>query len=164
MNTAVLDTITAELTAAGWHAIAPQESDPRAPIVQALQRHRVKADDRVVRAVSAALEARRPKPERESVDDLGLPMPTRQELAEEAAWLVDVFWAYSFTRQDGAWVFENPNVVADAAPENLRRTCFRAGLFVAQAHGLPQSKAPNMRDVVRALQRRLWADGRVKRG
>lgn len=167
MNAETLNTITTELADAGWHAIDPTETDPVAPIVRALQRHRVRADDRAVRSVSAALEARRPEPAQEPAsaadDDLGLPEPTRAELAAEAAWMVDTFWAYSFTRQEGGWLFANPDVVADAAPENLRRTCFRAGLFVTQAHGLPQSKAPNMRDVVRALQARLRADGRVQR-
>ncbi|MDX3414952.1 hypothetical protein PV661_11915 [Streptomyces sp. MD20-1-1] len=170
MNTDTLRTIVDELTASGWHALDPNETDPLAPIVQALQRHRVRADDRAVRSVSAALEARRPKPDPEPLPegvpaDLGLPVPTVEELAQEAAWWVDTMFAYSLVLPRGeTWDFVNDDMdlVFDHIPADVRRTCHRAGMTVAAAHGCPD-QAPTMRQVANALIRRMSRDGRVQR-
>ncbi|MFE2733785.1 hypothetical protein [Streptomyces sp. NPDC056723] len=93
MNASTLTAIVNDLSADGWHGIDSRESDPDVPIVHALQRHRVKANDRAMAAVRVALNERRPapKPAAEPVQDLGLPAPTVEELAEEAAWFTDMF-------------------------------------------------------------------------
>ncbi|MFD9440012.1 hypothetical protein ACFWBR_34900 [Streptomyces sp. NPDC060006] len=168
MTTEVTTAVTAELAAAGyclrvgrgWH-----KGDDRShhdyvqdATVAALQRHSVPATVKAVSDVMSSL----PRVATALADD-GIPAPTTEELAAEAAWMVDTFWAYGWTRQDSAWVHDQEAASVDAAPEDLRRTAFRAGLFVTTAHGLPQSKAPGMRDVIRALLRRMAREGRIQR-
>lgn len=168
MNTDTLRAVVDELVAADWHALDPQETDPLVPVVQALQRHRVRADDRAVRVVFDALEARRPEPEPEPYEDLHLPAPTVEELAEEAAWWVDLLFMFSLHLQapGKGWSFENDNVdlnVSETVPVSVRRTCHRAGLTVAAKHEVPD-RAPSMRQVCNALIRRLAKDGRLSSG
>lgn len=104
-----------------------------------------------------------PEPPAPVVDDLGLPLPTVEEMADEAAWWVDTFFTYSLAfTSEAPWIFDNDDVNCDAVPADIRRTAFRAGLTVAAAHGVPGS-APTMRQVVNALIRRMAKDGRLKR-
>ncbi|MEV6993069.1 hypothetical protein AB0N87_28340 [Streptomyces sp. NPDC093228] len=170
MDANTLTAIVNELTADGWHGIDQRESDPDVLIVKALHRHRLKANGSAMTAVRQALWDRRPAPEpgpepqpEPAVDDLGLPVPTVEELAQEAAYMVDVFFAFALASlPDALWAFTNDDIQCDALPADIRRTCFRAGMTVAAAHGVPGS-APNMRQVVNALILRMAKDGRLKR-
>ncbi|QKV92939.1 hypothetical protein HUT19_15215 [Streptomyces sp. NA02950] len=167
MNANILTTIVNDLTATGWHALDSRETDKTAPIVKALQRHRVRANDSAVLAVRHALWERRQElkaePAAPAVDDLGLPVPTAEELADEAAYVVDVFFMLSLTfAPDAPWVFDNDDVNCSAVPRDIRQTAFRAGMTVAAAHGVPDHP-PTMRQVVNALIKRMNQDGRIGR-
>ncbi|MFJ9728305.1 hypothetical protein ACIRP3_36740 [Streptomyces sp. NPDC101209] len=163
MNAETLHTITDELVTAGWLDLDPRETDQTAPIVNALQRHHVRANDRAVTAVRLALHTRTPaqEPAAPAVDDEGLPVPTTEELAEEAAFMVDLFYLGKWDRLNGAWAVDTTDVDCSAAPSDLRRSCFRAGRFVAANHGMPTA-GPTTKQVVRALIRRMAKDGRLK--
>ncbi|GAA3804468.1 hypothetical protein GCM10022206_49200 [Streptomyces chiangmaiensis] len=171
MNTETLAAVTDDLTRDGWHALDPRETDTTAPIVNALRCHSVKATTGSVLAVRRSLWKRRqelkakpaPEPATPAVDDLGLPVPTVDELADEAAYVVDVFFMLSLTfAPDAPWLFDNDDVNCSAVPRDIRQTAFRAGMTVAAAHGVPD-KPPTMRQVVNALIRRMSKDGRLKR-
>ncbi|WP_411150210.1 hypothetical protein [Streptomyces sp. A30] len=166
MNAETLTAITDGLTRDGWYALDPSETDTTAPIVNALRGHRVKATDKTVLAVRRSLRERRQelKPKHVPVaDDHGLPAPTVEELAREAAWFVDTFFMYALTiSTDAPWIFANDDVECSAVPRDIRQTAFRAGMTVAAAHGVPDSP-PSMRQVVNALINRLAKDGRLKR-
>ncbi|MFD8458684.1 hypothetical protein [Streptomyces antimycoticus] len=107
-----------------------------------------------------------PQPEpvaKPAVDNLGLPLATTEELAQEAAYMVDTFFMYSLAfLPDTPWAFTNDDVNCDALPADIRRTCYRAGLTVAAGHGVPD-RAPTMRQVADALIRRMAREGRIKR-
>ncbi|MFE6163358.1 hypothetical protein ACFQ7F_31100 [Streptomyces sp. NPDC056486] len=104
-----------------------------------------------------------PEPAAPVVDDLVLPAPSTEDLADDAAWWVDTFFARALAfLPDEPWVFTNDDVSCDALPADIRRTCYRAGLAVAAGHGVPD-RAPTMRQVADALIRRMVRDGRVQR-
>ncbi|MEU7313307.1 hypothetical protein [Streptomyces sp. NPDC007083] len=108
---------------------------------------------------------RRPAPDPEpvapAVDDVALPLPSTEELAQDAAHMVDLFmFSLAFTPKP--WEFTNDDVNCHALPADIRRTCYRAGLTVAAGHGCP-GRAPTMRQVVDALIRRMAKDGRITR-
>jgi hypothetical protein len=163
MNASTLTAIVNDLSADGWHGIDSRESDPDVPIVHALQRYRVKANDRAMAAVRVALNERRPTPE--PVQDLGLPAPTAEELAEEAAWFTDMFFMFELTfPRSAVWTVGDAVHVKSLKPLShaIRQTAFRAGMTVAAAHGVPDSP-PTMRQVVNALIQRLAREGRLTR-
>ncbi|WP_262700557.1 MULTISPECIES: hypothetical protein [Streptomyces] len=102
-----------------------------------------------------------PDPEPEPAD-LALPVPSTEELAQDAAYMVDLFFMFSLAFTPEPWAFTNDDVNCDALPADIRRTCYRAGLTVAAGHGVPD-RAPTMRQVANALIRRMVREGRIKR-
>ncbi|MEV0256390.1 hypothetical protein AB0H82_19270 [Streptomyces sp. NPDC050732] len=172
MDATTLIKITDELTAEGWHALDSRATDKMVPIIKALGRHSVRANDSAVLAVRGALSKRRqelmkpvPEPAAPAVDDLGLPVPTTEELADEAAWATDMFFMFELTfPQTAVWTVGDSVHVKSLKPlpHVVRQTAFRAGMTVAAAHGVPDNP-PTMRQVVNALIKRMAREGRIKR-
>lgn len=132
-------------------------------VVKTFQAHSIRPTGTRVRG---AIDASRALPldaaETERQAAASLPVPTTEELADEAAWWVDTFFMYSLTFTIPAlWDFDNDSVLCDVVPSKVRKTAFRAGMTVAAAHGVPD-QAPTMRQVVNALIRRLSRDGRLR--
>ncbi|MFJ7785743.1 hypothetical protein ACIQY8_24175 [Streptomyces albidoflavus] len=112
-----------------------------------------------VNAVLTALQGVEPEP----VDLSGLPLPSAEELASEAAYITDLFFMFSLTLDvSTSWDFSNEDVAYRAVPAEIRKTAFRAGMTAAAVHGRPNNP-PTMRQVVNALIKRMAEDGRIKR-
>lgn len=165
---AVLQDLTTDgfrMVGRNWYqGAAPTSADDvQDAAVRALLRHGQRATVRAVRDTLAALPRESgAAPAGPAVDDQGLPAPTAEELAEEAAWFVDMFFMFALTfTPDTPWLFGNDDVDCDAVPADVRRTAFRAGMATAAAHGVPD-KPPTARQVVNALIRRMAKDRRLK--